>query len=68
MKKLIQKIKDGTAAQILKELRWISGYGRQYFWVILWNIFLGIIGTVLGLAASIVSKNLIDIVTGYQTG
>ena len=68
MKKLIQKIKDGTAAQILKELRWISGYGRQYFGVILWNIFLGIIGTVLGLAASIVSKNLIDIVTGYQTG
>ena len=68
IKRLIQKIKDGTILQILQELRWISGYGRRYIWAIVWYILLGIVGTALGLAASVVSKDIIDIVTGYQVG
>ena len=68
MKKRIQKMKDGTLAQMLAELRWICGYGRKYLFIILWNIFLGIVGAVLGLGASILSKDIIDIVTGHQTG
>ena len=68
IKKLIQKIKDGTALQILQELRWIGSYSRRYLWAITWYILLGILGTIITLAASIVSKNIIDIVTGYRTG
>ena len=68
IKRLYQKIKDGTALQILKELHWIYGYGRQYLWAIGWYILLGVLGTVITLAASVVSKNIIDIVTGHQTG
>ena len=68
IKRLIQKIKDGTILHILQELRWISGYGRRYIWAIVWYILLGIVGTALGLAASVVSKDIIDIVTGYQVG
>lgn len=68
MEKQMKKIKDGTTAQTLAELRWISGYGRKYLFVILWNILLGIVGAVLGLWASVLSKDIIDIVTGRQTG
>ena len=68
IKKLIQKIKDGTVSEILQELRWISGHGRRYLWEIGFYILLGILGTVITLVAGIISKNIIDIVTGYQTG
>lgn len=68
IKGLIQKIKDGTALQILQELRWIGGYSRRYLWAIGWYILLGGLGTIITLAASVISKDIIDIVTGYQTG
>ena len=68
IKGLIQKIKDGTAMQILQELRWIGTYSRRYAWAICWYILLGILGTVITLVASVISKTIIDIVTGYQTG
>ena len=68
IKRLIQKIKDGTALQILQELRWIGSYSRRYIWAITWYILLGVLGTVITLAASVVSKDIIDIVTGYKTG
>lgn len=68
IKKLIQKIKDGTAAQILSELRWIGAYSRKYWWAIGWYIFLGILGIAVTLGASVISKDIIDIVTGYRKG
>ena len=68
IKRLIQKTKDGTVLQILQELRWIGSYNRRYLWAIGWYILLGILGTVITLAASVVSKDIIDIVTGYQAG
>lgn len=68
IKKLIQKIKDGTASQILHELRWIGSCSRQYWWAIGWYIFLGILGMAVTLGASVVSKDIIDIVTGYRKG
>ena len=68
IKRLIQKIKDGTALQILQELRWIGGKSRQYRKAILWYILLGVVGTVITLASGVISKNIIDIVTGHQAG
>lgn len=68
MKRLIQKIKDKSALQILQELQWIANYSRRYGWIIALYILLGIIATVISLVATIISKNIIDIVTGYQLG
>lgn len=68
IKRLMQKMKDGTIAELLQELRWIAAYSRRYSWAIVWYILLGILGTVITLAASVISKNIIDIVTGYQSG
>ena len=68
IKRLIQKIKDGSVAQILQELRWVGSYSRRYLWAIGLYILLGIMGTVVALTASVISKDIIDIVTGHQTG
>ena len=68
IKRLIRKIKDGTALQMLQELGWIGNYSRRYYWAIGWYILMGVLGTGIALAASIISKDIIDIVTGHQTG
>lgn len=68
MKKRMQKLKSGTWTRVLKEWRWIADHARRYWWAIAWSVLLGILGTVLTLAASIVSKNIIDIVTGQSVG
>lgn len=63
MKRYLSKL-----SRILPQLRWMAGYSRRYGWVVVWHILLGLLGTAMGLAASVVGKNIIDTVTGYQTG
>ncbi len=68
MNKLIRKIKDGTIAQMVKELRWIVKLSKKYTWAIVWYVLLGILGIGATLCSSVISKNIIDIVTGYKQG
>lgn len=67
MKKIIQKIQDGTLREVMRELHWIYQYGLKYKGSILWYIFLGIFGIATGLAGSVISKYIIDAVTGYDS-
>ena len=46
---------------------WIYTYVRKYWFQIGVYTALGLFGTVFGLASSVVSKNLIDAVTGFNT-
>lgn len=64
VKKIIKKVKGGMLREIFAELFWIYGYGKKYIGAILWYIFLGIFGTGMGLGAGILSKQIIDGVTG----
>ncbi|MDD6276792.1 MAG: ABC transporter ATP-binding protein [Clostridia bacterium] len=68
IKKIIGKIKDGTLREMLGEFKWIYNYGKRYKGAIIWYIFLGFVSTALGLVSSIVSKNIIDAVTGQDSG
>lgn len=68
MNKLIRKIKDGTIAQMAKELKWIIQIGKKYTWAIVWYILLGLLTIGATLCSSVISKNIIDIVTGRQEG
>ena len=67
MKKIIQKIQDGTLREVMRELHWIYQYGLKYKGSILWYIFLGVLGIATGLAGSVISKYIIDAVTGYDS-
>lgn len=64
--RMILQIKDGGAKEFYYEMKWIYHYSLQYKAAIVWYIFLGVFGTVMGLGSSIVSKYIIDAVTGFN--
>lgn len=68
MEKLKGLLNVENMKQIFAELRWIAGYARHYVWQMLWYVFIGLVGMVMGLSASVLSKNLIDTVTGVREG
>lgn len=54
--------------QTWKRIKWIGGYARQHIWAIAAYTLLGLAGTGISLLGSLVSKDLIDIITGHETG
>ncbi|MBP3205733.1 MAG: ABC transporter ATP-binding protein [Lachnospiraceae bacterium] len=47
---------------------WIAGYGKLHWKAMILYTLLGIMGTILSLVGSLVSKSLVDIITGHETG
>jgi ABC-type multidrug transport system fused ATPase/permease subunit len=68
MRKLFDKIKSHSFSEMLKEFAWLGRYTRQYKAEVLWYVIVGVLGTVLSLTGSILSKNIIDAVTGVDNG
>ena len=66
-KKLIKKLKDGSIKDIINELLWIFTYSKKYVKEILLYIFLGIFGVAMSYGGGILSKFIIDTVTGQDT-
>lgn len=64
MKKL-----DGEALnRILKRIKWIYGYGKKHFFSIIIYTVIGMSGAAAVLLGSLVSRDLVDIITGHKTG
>ena len=63
---LLNKLDDGTFSEFFDDWKWIFSYSRKYKWIIVFYTILGILSTTLGLVSSVVSKYMIDIITGYQ--
>ena len=59
--------KDGTFGEILDDWRWIFSYSKRYKAAIVFYTLLGVFSTSFGLVASVASKYVIDIITGYET-
>ncbi|MCC3869642.1 ABC transporter ATP-binding protein [Terrisporobacter mayombei] len=66
MKKVIQKIKEGLLQEMWKEAKWMWQYINRYKFAVFFYLILGILSTVMGLAGSVLSKYLIDAVTGVD--
>ena len=66
LRKMIEKIRAGMLRDIIDETKWIYSYTSRYKKGIAVYILLGFAATVLGLAASVASKYLIDAVTGHN--
>lgn len=64
---LISRWSDGTFSEIVEDWKWIFSYSARYKWVIVFYTILGLLSTTLGLVSSVVSKYLLDVITGYQT-
>ncbi|MBR2319724.1 MAG: ABC transporter ATP-binding protein [Clostridia bacterium] len=66
MKRIREKI--GGIREVQRELRWVSRYTYRYRWAVAWYVLLGAVSTLAGLATGLISKRLIDVVTGFDTG
>lgn len=66
---LIKKhLKEGTLQKMWIQTKWIYQYARRYWKAMVLYTVLGLVGTGISLASSMVSKDLVDIITGHQTG
>lgn len=72
MKEYIQKIqkhlKEGTLQKMRTQTLWIGQYAKRYWKAMLLYTLLGVAGTGVSLVSSLISKDLVDIITGHQTG
>lgn len=54
--------------QTWKRIKWIGSYAGRHIWAIAIYTLLGLAGTGISLLGSLVSKDLVDIITGHETG
>lgn len=62
------RIRAGRIQEMLRQTRWIYEYARHYWLAMIFYTLLGLTGTVVALLSSFVSRDLVNIITGYQAG
>ena len=67
VKHIIQRIKEGRLKQLIGELLWMYAYVRRYWGLIIVYVLLGASGSFLSLGTSVVSRDLVDTVTGVNS-
>ena len=68
IKHYFQKIREGRLKEIFKDLIWIYRYGRSHIFAIIIYTVLGLTGIVISLMSNLVSRDLVDIITGHNSG
>ncbi len=61
-------MKDGTFQKMKVQTKWIYQYAKRYWKAMILYTLLGLLGTVFSLISSLISKDLVDIITGHETG
>jgi ABC-type bacteriocin/lantibiotic exporter with double-glycine peptidase domain len=64
----IKRIKEGRLQEMWQQTLWIYNYARHYFWHMVFYTLLGLTGTAIGLVSGLLSRDLVDIITGHSTG
>lgn len=64
----IGRIKAGRLKELIEETIWIYQYARQYWKAMIFYTVLGMSGIVTSLITSLISRDMVDIITGHQTG
>ena len=67
MKKILHKLNRQTLKELWTEYTWLMRCSMHYKRQILWYLLMGIVGTIMSLAGSVLSKYIIDAVTGGNT-
>ena len=68
LKFYLNRIKEGRLQEMWLQTKWIYMYARHYWKAMIFYTLLGMVGTVVSLFSSMVSRDLVDIITGHQTG
>ncbi|MCD8230869.1 MAG: ABC transporter ATP-binding protein/permease [Clostridiales bacterium] len=66
IKFLFDKFGDGTYTDFIDDWKWIFSYSAKYRGIIIFYTIMGLVSSSLSLISSVISKYLIDIITGYQ--
>ena len=64
----LNRIKEGRLQEMWLQTKWIYTYARHYWKAMIFYTALGMVGTVVSLFSSMVSRDLVDIITGHETG
>lgn len=67
-KHYINRIKEGKLVEMRTESIWLFNYGKKHILAIVLYTIVGLSGILLGLLSSLNSKDLVDIITGHDTG
>ena len=68
MQRVWKKIKSADLRRMMRQTGWIYQYARRYWKSMVFYTLLGVTGTVVSLSTSLISKDLVDIITGHETG
>ena len=63
----IKRIREGRLQELIDQWLWMLGYVKQYWYLIGSYTLLGASGSFLGLGTSMVSRDLVDTITGQNT-
>lgn len=64
----LSRVKAGRLQEMWRQTLWIYQYARRYWLAMIFYTVLGLVGTVVSLGASFVSRDLVNIITGHQAG
>lgn len=62
------RVKAGRLREMLRQTKWIYEYARHYWLAMIFYTLLGLTGTVVALFSSFISRDLVNIITGFQSG
>ena len=65
---ILQRIREGRLKELLSQWLWMAKYVRRYWLHIGGYTLLNMTGSLLGLGTSMVSRTLVDSVTGHNSG
>ncbi len=68
VKHYINQIKKGRLKELMAQIAWIYQYARQHLRYVALYTLLGLSGTIITLISSLISKDLVDIITGHDSG
>ena len=62
------RIKAGRLKAMRLQAKWIYGYAKHYFLQMFFYTLLGLSGIGISLLLGLVSRDMVDIITGHKTG
>ena len=63
-----ERIKEGMLRDMWRQTLWIYEYARLYWKQMIFYTLLGLAGTLVSLISSLISRDMVDIITGKQAG